>query len=98
MAVIFMQGSPRRRSEAAYGTASRNFRYQESTQAAICDFANACSGPASFYGVGATGLSGFASFDASSWLFSFGFTVERTTINLFNVLNQKGAPNETAMQ
>src|SRR5437588_12171416 len=36
------------------------------------------------------------SFDGSSGLFSFGFTVERTTMNLFSRSNQNGAPRETA--
>src|SRR5205814_4320894 len=36
------------------------------------------------------------SFDFSSGLFSFGFTVERTTINLFSMSNQNGAPSEIA--
>ena len=35
-------------------------------------------------------------FGFSSGLFSFGLTVERTTMNLFNMSNQKGAPSETA--
>lgn len=29
-------------------------------------------------------------FDFSSWLFSFGLTVERTTMNLFSMSNKKG--------
>ena len=36
------------------------------------------------------------SFDFSSGLFSFGFTVERTTMNLLSMSNQKGAPREIA--
>src|SRR5207302_11358981 len=36
------------------------------------------------------------SFDFSSGLFSFGLTVERTTMNLFSMSNQKGAPREIA--
>jgi hypothetical protein len=32
----------------------------------------------------------------STLLFSFGFTVERTTMNLFSVSNQKGAPSDRA--
>jgi hypothetical protein len=35
-------------------------------------------------------------FPASGLLFSCGFTVLRTTINLFSVSNQNGAPNEIA--
>ena len=35
-------------------------------------------------------------FGFSSWLFSFGFTVERTTMNLLSMSNQKGAPSEMA--
>jgi hypothetical protein len=35
-----------------------------------------------------------ASFDASGGLFSSGLTVERTTMNLFKMSNQKGAPSE----
>src|ERR1041384_4018534 len=41
-------------------------------------------------------LSEDQSFDASSGLFSFGFTVARTTINLFSMSNQNGAPSESA--
>lgn len=40
---------------------------------------------------------GCLSLEPSSWLFSCGLTVERTTINLFSRSNQKGAPRETAM-
>ena len=36
------------------------------------------------------------SFDASGRLFSWGFTVERMTMNLFSRSNQNGAPNEMA--
>src|SRR5437879_13397507 len=36
------------------------------------------------------------SFDGSSGLFSFGLTVERTTMNLFSMSNQNGAPSESA--
>src|SRR3954469_1616409 len=36
------------------------------------------------------------SFDDSSGLFSCGFTVERTTMNLFRMSNQNGAPSVAA--
>src|SRR5215469_10035983 len=42
-------------------------------------------------------LLGLASFEASSPLFSRGLIVERTTMNLFNRSNQKGAPSESAI-
>ena len=39
----------------------------------------------------------YPSFDFSDWLFSCGLTVPRTTMNLFNVSNQNGAPSESAI-
>ena len=36
------------------------------------------------------------SFEPSSLLFSLGFTVDRTTMTLFSMSNQKGAPREIA--
>ena len=44
----------------------------------------------------ALSLGSWRSSEDSSGLFSWGFTVDRTTINLLSTSNQKGAPSITA--
>src|SRR6266566_9260337 len=66
-----------------------------------CNAGGVCTGaPACATGGEAGGDSGFEGFcrssDASSGLFSCGFTVERMTMNLFKTSNQNGAPRVTA--